>query len=85
MPYGSFAMIGNLCLDSPIALVRRFDRNGDIRIPYILLIQHSIDRVMKGGTDIPDVIRQTSKKPADDLQELWLLLRYNYRLKMGDH
>ena len=59
--------------DSPIALIRRFDRRGDSRIPYIsartALDWHGED----GGfyTDIADVIRQISSKPFEDLHELW--------------
>ena len=59
--------------DSPIALIRRFDRRGDARIPYIsartALDWHSEE----GGfyTDIAEVIRQISSKPLEDLHELW--------------
>ncbi|MBL4854416.1 MAG: type II toxin-antitoxin system HipA family toxin [Robiginitomaculum sp.] len=59
--------------DSPVALIRRFDRRGNRRIPYISA-RTALD--MKGRdrgyyTDIADVIRQISSKPTDDLTELW--------------
>jgi len=59
--------------DSPIALIRRFDRRGDTRIPYMsartALDWHSDERGYY--TDIADVIRQISSKPVEDLNELW--------------
>ena len=59
--------------DSPIALIRRFDRRGDIRIPYISARTALDWQGDEGGyyTDIADVIRQISSKPVDDLHELW--------------
>ncbi len=59
--------------DSPIALIRRFDRRGDTRIPYISA-RTALDWQSEDGgfyTDIADVIRQISSKPAEDLHELW--------------
>lgn len=59
--------------DSPIALIRRFDRRGETRIPYISARTALDRRGDEGGyyTDIADVIRQISSKPVDDLHELW--------------
>ncbi len=59
--------------DSPIALIRRFDRRGATRIPYISARTALDWQSDEGGfyTDIADVIRQISSKPADDLHELW--------------
>ena len=59
--------------DSPIALIRRFDRRGDIRIPY-MSAQTAIDWQGDEGryyTDIADTIREISKQPREDLHELW--------------
>ena len=59
--------------ESPIALVRRFDRRGDERIPYISA-HSALDWRRDGGgfyTDVAEVIRQISSRPADDLRELW--------------
>lgn len=59
--------------DSPIALIRRFDRRGDRRIPYISARTALDWQSEEGGfyTDITDVIRQISSKPTEDLHELW--------------
>lgn len=59
--------------DSPIALIRRFDRRDNSRIPYISARTALDWESDEGGfyTDIADVIRQISSKPNDDLNELW--------------
>lgn len=59
--------------DSPIALIRRFDRRGTARIPYISARTALAWTGDEHGyyTDIADVIRQISNKPVDDLHELW--------------
>lgn len=59
--------------DSPVALIRRFDRRGEIRIPY-MSARAILDWEGPEGryyTDIADVIRQISSQPRDDLHELW--------------
>ncbi|WP_299959412.1 type II toxin-antitoxin system HipA family toxin [uncultured Roseobacter sp.] len=59
--------------DSPIALIRRFDRRGNARIPYISARTALDWRSEEGAfyTDIADVIRQISSRPTEDLHELW--------------
>lgn len=59
--------------DSPIALIRRFDRRGETRIPYMSARSALNWQGDEGGyyTDIADVIRQISSKPKEDLKELW--------------
>lgn len=59
--------------DSPVALIRRFDRRGHVRIPY-MSARTALDWEGPEGryyTDIADVIRQVSSKPREDLHELW--------------
>jgi len=59
--------------DNPVALIKRFDRRGSARIPYISA-RTALDWTSDEGafyTDIADVIRQISSKPIDDLHELW--------------
>ena len=59
--------------DGPIALVRRFDRHGELRVPY-MSARGALDwRSNEGGyyTDIAEAVRRISVKPADDLHELW--------------
>ncbi len=57
----------------PVALIQRFDRRGDQRIPYISA-QTALDcQTARPGsyTEIADVIRQISSHPREDLVELW--------------
>lgn len=59
--------------DSPVALIQRFDRRGQDRIPY-MSARAALDWEGPEGryyTDIADVIRQISSQPRDDLHELW--------------
>ena len=78
--------------DSPIALIRRFDRRGDARIPYISA-RTALDWQSEDCgfyTDIADVIRQISSKPVEDLHELWrriifTILVSNKEKKMKNH
>ena len=59
--------------DSPIALIRRFDRRGNTRIPY-MSARTALDWKSEDNgfyTDIGDVIRQISSKPVEDLHKLW--------------
>ena len=59
--------------DSPIALIKRFDRRNGTRIPY-MSARTALDwKSDECGfyTDIADVIRRISSKPVDDLHELW--------------
>ena len=72
--------------DSPIALIRRFDRRGDTRIPYISARTALDWQGDEGGyyTDIADVIRQISSKPIDDLHELWRRIVFTILVSNSD-
>lgn len=72
--------------DSPIALIRRFDRRGKTRIPYIsarTALEWNSD---EGGfyTDIADIIRQISSKPVEDLNELWRRIVFTILVSNSD-
>tara|TARA_R110001599_G_scaffold41852_3_gene126343 strand:+ start:16465 stop:17697 length:1233 start_codon:yes stop_codon:yes gene_type:complete len=59
--------------DHPVALIRRFDRRGATRIPYISA-RTALDWQSEDSgfyTDIADLIRQISSNPFEDLHELW--------------
>lgn len=60
--------------DSPIALIRRFDRDGPARIPYISA-RTALERQGTGQgayTEIAQFIQQHSDDPRADLVELWM-------------
>ena len=74
--------------DSPVALIRRFDRRGDVRIPYISARTALNWKGSEGGyyTDIADIIRQISSEPRDDLIELWRRIVYTILVSnIDDH
>lgn len=58
---------------SPIALIRRFDRDGTARIPYIsartALERHGTEQ--GAYTDLAQFIQQHSDNPRTDMRELW--------------
>lgn len=64
--------------DSPIALIRRFDREGPARIPYIsartALERHGTEQ--GAYTEIAQFILQQSDNPRADLAELWLRILF---------
>jgi len=57
----------------PVALIQRFDRRGDRRIPYISAWTALDWQTARPGsyTEIADAIRQISSNPREDLVELW--------------
>ncbi len=71
-----------------IAVIRRFDRQGERRIPYlsggsVLQARRDEDRAY---TEIADAIRRVSAAPAADLAELWRRLVLNLLLtNVDDH
>lgn len=72
--------------DSPVALIKRFDRRGTARIPYISA-RTALDWNSDEGafyTDIAEVIRQISSKPIDDLHELWRRIAFTILVSNKD-
>ncbi len=72
--------------DSPIALVRRFDRREGTRIPY-MSARTALD--LANGevgfyTDVADVIRQISSRPVEDLRELWRRIAFTILVSNTD-
>ena len=72
--------------ESPVALIRRFDRRGDVRIPYVSARTALDLEGVEGGhyTDIADVIRRISSRPADELRELWRRLVFTILVSNTD-
>ncbi len=72
--------------DSPVALIRRFDRRGEVRIPY-MSARAALDWEGSEGryyTEIADIIRQISSQPRDDLRELWSRLIFTILVSNTD-
>lgn len=73
--------------DSPIALIRRFDRDGPARVPYISA-RTALQRqgVEQGAyTEIAGFIQQNSDNPQADLTELWLRIVFTVLVTNTDN
>jgi len=70
----------------PVALIRRFDRQGVARIPYIsartALERHGAEQ--GAYTDLAQFIRQHSDNPLADLRELWLRIIFTILVSNTD-
>jgi len=70
----------------PIALIRRFDRQGTARIPYISA-RTALERqgAEQGAyTDLAQFIRQHGDNPLVDLRELWLRMVFTILVSNTD-
>ena len=72
----------------PVALIRRFDRTGSQRIPFLsamsLLGLNDGDEATY--TDIAEIIRMHSSSPIEDLHELWQRMVFNVMIgNLDDH
>ncbi len=72
----------------PVALIRRFDRTGNRRIPFLsamsLLGLNDGDEATY--TDIAEIIRMHSSSPTEDLHELWRRIVFNVLISnLDDH
>jgi len=72
----------------PVALIKRFDREGNQRIPFLsamsLLGLNDGDEATY--TDIAEIIRKYSSAPTEDLHELWRRMIFNVMIgNLDDH
>ncbi len=58
---------------APILLLRRFDRKGSLRLPFLsaMSVLQAKDNEMHSYLEIADAIRQISLSPEEDLEALW--------------
>lgn len=56
-----------------VLLMRRFDRDGEIRIPFLsaMSMLEAIDGEHRSYTELADVLRRHSASTTEDLRELW--------------
>lgn len=72
----------------PVALVRRFDRMGSQRIPFLSAMSFLglNDGDEATYTDIAEIIRKHSSSPTEDLHELWRRIVFNVLIgNLDDH
>jgi len=74
--------------DAAVAVIRRFDRVGDGRIPYqsaASLLQANRDEE-RNYVEIADAIRQVGQQPVEDVQQLWRRMAFNLLItNVDDH
>ena len=72
----------------PVALIKRFDREGNQRIPFLsamslLGLNHGDEATY---TDIAEIIRKYSSAPTEDLHQLWRRMIFNVMIgNLDDH
>ncbi|MYB88550.1 MAG: type II toxin-antitoxin system HipA family toxin [Proteobacteria bacterium] len=72
----------------PVSLITRFDRDGDLRIPFLsaMSLLGLVDGDQATYTDIAEVIRMHSSSPIEDLHELWRRIVFNVVVSnLDDH
>jgi len=72
----------------PVSLIKRFDRDGDTRIPFIsaMTMLGLKDGDEATYTDIAEMIRMYGLNPLTDLYELWRRLVFNILISnLDDH
>ncbi len=72
----------------PVALIRRFDRDGDKRIPFLsaMSLLGLNDGDAATYTDIAEYIRMYSSAPNEDLRELWRRVVFGVKIgNLDDH
>lgn len=65
--------------ESVVLIVRRFDRRGDARVPFLSAksLLHAADGEQKSYIEIFDALRQIASSTATDGRELWRRLAFN--------
>lgn len=81
--------LGDAEKEVPVAVIRRFDRNGDAgRIPYqsaASLLQASREED-RSYTELADAIRSHGHAPTEDLRQLWRRMAFNLLItNVDDH
>ncbi len=70
----------------PVLLVRRFDRNGERRIPFLsaMSMLGAHDHETRSYLEIADSLRQYGSQPNADLRELWRRIVFNVLVSNTD-
>jgi len=72
--------------EKPVLLLRRFDREGDIRIPFLsaMSMLGAKDNETHSYLEIVDALRQSGARPRDDMQELWRRIVFTIMISNTD-
>ncbi|MBL8238941.1 MAG: type II toxin-antitoxin system HipA family toxin [Bryobacterales bacterium] len=69
-----------------VLLVRRFDRNGDVRIPFLsaMSMLEAKDNETRSYLEFVDVLRQYGAEPKWDMEELWRRIVFSVLISNTD-
>ena len=72
--------------DRPVLLLRRFDRDGAERIPFLsaMSMLGAADHEPHSYLELADAIRQYGAAPIDDLRQLWRRMVFNILISNTD-
>ncbi len=72
--------------NKPVLLLRRFDRNGERRIPFLsaMSMLGSRDNETRSYLEIVDALRQHGAAPKEDMHALWRRLAFNILISNTD-
>jgi serine/threonine-protein kinase HipA len=75
-----------LVMGRAVLLIRRFDRDGAVRIPFLsaMSMLGAVDRERRSYLEIADVLRQHGAATADDLSRLWRRMVFNVLISNTD-
>jgi serine/threonine-protein kinase HipA len=72
--------------NKPVILLRRFDREGARRVPFLsaMSMLGAKDRDTRSYLEIVDALRQHGAAPKEDMEQLWLRLVFNILISNTD-
>lgn len=75
VPRARLEMVG----DTPVLLVNRFDRQGEIRVPFLsaMSLLNARDGDTRSYVEISDSLRQIASRASQDGPQLWRRLAFN--------
>lgn len=70
----------------PVLLLRRFDRDRDIRVPFLsaMSMLDAIDNETRSYMEFVDVLRQHGASPLEDMHGLWRRIVFNILISNTD-
>ena len=82
VPQSRIEMVG----EKPVLLLRRFDRRGGSRIPFLsaMSMLGAIDREQRSYMDIADAIRRYGANASNDLKQLWRRIVFSVLISNTD-
>jgi serine/threonine-protein kinase HipA len=82
VPESRIEMVG----EKPVLLLRRFDRRGDFRIPFLsaMSMLGAIDREQRSYMEIADAIRRYGASASNDLKQLWRRIVFSVLISNTD-